>query len=346
LALCLCIACAQAQPQDTQPAQWQRIELGDAGARYPFAIYSNRRWGESAGRVTSAVLVFHGMGRNGAGYFATAEKLLHASGSNADETLLIAPNYFATIDALTKALDGLPLWRGSRWNSGQDAENWPRPLSAFQPIDDMLVVLLDSRRFPKLTRIVLAGHSGGGQLVHRYAVLNAMDGKVRAAEKSLSYIVANPSTYLYLTGERPRAGGFAPYDTRACPSYNEYRYGLDKLPRYADALRREELFLRYAGRDVTYLLGAADNDPNHEQLDKSCGAQAGGSQRLERGRNYIRYERYLAKTEVTLNRRAYEVIDTGHSQARMFGSQCGARLLFGLAEEKNAGGAACRVPPL
>lgn len=337
---------AQAQAQDALRAQWQRVELGEAGAHYLFAIYSNRHWGAPAERVTSAVLVFHGMGRNGAGYFATAEKLLHASGSNADETLLIAPNYFATADARTDAnkrsLDGLPLWRGSRWNSGQDAENWPRPLSAFQPIDDMLAALLDSRRFPKLKRIVLAGHSGGGQLVHRYAVLNAMDGKVRAAGKSLSYIVANPSTYLYFTGERPLAGGFAPYNTRACPSYNEYRYGLDKLPRYAGTPRSEELFLRYAERDVTYLLGAADTDPNHEQLDKSCGAQAGGSQRLERGRNYIRYERHLAKPGTILNRRAYEVIDTGHSQARMFGSQCGARLLFGLAEEKNTSGAGCR----
>jgi hypothetical protein len=337
---------AQAQPQDAQRAQWQRIELGEAGAHYAFAIYSNQRWGAPAERVTSAVLVFHGMGRNGAGYFATAKKLLHASGSNADETLLIAPNYFATTDARKQVLDGLPLWRGSRWNSGQDAENWPRPLSAFQPIDDMLAALLDSRRFPNLKRIVLAGHSGGGQLVHRYAVLNAMDGKVRAAGKSLRYIVANPSTYLYFTGERPRAGGFAPYDARACPSYNEYRYGLDKLPHYAGTPRSDELFLRYAGRDVTYLLGAADTDPDHEQLDKSCGAQTGGSHRLERGRNYIRYERHLAKTEMILNRHAYEVIDTGHSQARMFGSQCGTRLLFELAEEKNTEGAACRAPRL
>ena len=71
---------------------------------------------------------------------------------------------------------------------------------------------------------------------------------------------------------------------------------------------------------------------------------ATGSHRLERGRNYIRYERYLANTAVILNRHAFEVIGVDHSQARMFGSTCGARLLFGLDEEKNAAGAACRAP--
>ena len=102
------------------------------------------------------------------------------------------------------------------------------------------------------------------------------------------------------------------------------------------------LFKRYAARDVTYLLGTADNDPEHRSIDKLCGAGAQGSFRLERGRNYIRYERHLAGSSVKLNRGAFEVIDVDHDQARMFGSKCGAALLFGLAEEKNAAGADCR----
>ena len=44
-----------------------------------------------------------------------------------------------------------------------------------------------------------------------------------------------------------------------------------------------------------------------------------------------------------LKRQAYQVIGVDHDQARMFGSKCGARLLFGLAEENNA---ACREPQL
>ena len=357
-----CIACclsalsgthAQVLPADASPASWQRVELGNAADRYPFAIYSNRPLQSDLKSVRRAVLVFHGMGRNGARYFAAAHSSLRASGVEY-ETLLLAPNYFIAADSARHDISGLPLWQDSRWNRGADAVNWPRALSAFQPIDDILTMLADRERFPALQSVVLAGHSAGGQLVHRYSVLNAVDEKMRAAGVPPRYVIANPSSFLYFTGERPSAddAGFAPYDANRCPAYNEYRYGLDKLPPYAsvasaaDGLSVQALFHRYAGRDVAVLLGSADNDPDHRQLDKTCGAQAGGSNRLERGRNYIRYERYLAKTAVILNRQAYEVIDVAHSQARMFGSKCGARLLFGLAEVGNATGADCREPRL
>ena len=345
--LLLGAVCVPAQSAGAAALQWQRIELGAAGNRYPFAIYSNKLWQGEMSKVSAAVLVFHGMGRNGDAYYAAAEKLLRASGK-ADETLLLAPNFFNPADVKRHPVNDLPLWQGSRWNHGADAMNWPRALSSFQPIDDVLAVLADRARFPLLESVVLAGHSGGGQLVHRYAVLNAVDETLRAGGIRLRYLIANPSSFLYFTNERPTANGagFAPYDLNRCPNYDDYRYGMDKLPPYGGSLSAQALYQRYAEREVAMLLGGADNDPDHVQLDKSCGAQAGGSHRLERGRNYIRYERHLAKTVLIPNRQAYEVINVGHSQARMFGSKCGARLLFGLAEEKNAAGAACREPQL
>ena len=345
-ALLLGLACVHGQAA-AAALQWQRVELGTADSRYPFAIYSNKPWQGDMSRVRTAVLVFHGLGRNGDAYYAAAEKLLLASGK-ADETLLLAPNFFNPADEKRQPVGGLPLWQSSRWNYGADAMNWPRPLSSFQPIDDVLSLFADRARFPKLESVVLAGHSGGGQLVHRYSVLNAVDETLRAAGIRPRYIIANPSSFLYFTPERPIANGagFAPYELSRCPNYDVYRYGMDKLPSYAGGLSAQALFQRYAGREVAVLLGGADNNPNHAELDKTCGAQAGGSNRLERGRNYIRYERYLAKTGMTLNRQAYEVIAVGHSQGRMFGSKCGARLLFGLAEEANAAGSACREPQL
>ena len=347
-------------PADNAP-RWQRVELnatGAANARYPFAIYSNRLWTGDMRGVTSAVLIFHGLGRNGVGYFAAAAKLLAESGLNAgangDEVLLIAPNFFIPADAKNHVLDGMPLWSSggaSAWMRGGDAVNWPRPLSAFEVIDDLLTVLSDPARFPRLERIVVAGHSAGGQIVQRYAALNAIDETVRASGKRPSYIVANPSSYLYFTPERvsaSNAAGIAPFDAAACPDFNHYRYGLENLPRYARDARDASpvdsaaLFKRYAVRDVTYLLGTADNDPEHRDLDKQCGGRAQGAHRLERGRNYIRYERHLAGSATSLNRRAYEVIDVAHSQARMFGSRCGAMLLFGAGAQHNASGAMCR----
>lgn len=335
---------AAAQNVAAAVPQWQRVELGGAAQNYPFALYSNRLWQDNMSAVKSAVMVFHGMGRNGAGYYAEAEKLLRASGADAAATLLLAPNYFATADASSGKIDGLPQWRDSRWNRGEDAVNWPWPLSSFQPIDDLLAELMDRRRFPGLERVVVAGHSAGGQLVHRYAVLNGLDEKVRASGKSLTYIVANPSSYMYFNQDRPVAAGFAPFDSAACPAYNRYRYGVETLPRYAGIRDGAALFRRYAARDVAYFLGTADNDPRHHQLDQACGARAQGSHRLERGRNYLRYERQLAGPGEKISRRAFEVIGVAHDQARMFGSKCAAELLFGIPGEKNADGAACRAP--
>ncbi len=326
--------------------EWQRIELGAEAHRYPFAIYSNKAWAADSARVTSAVLVFHGMGRDGGSYYAAAEKLLQASGTDAAETLLIAPNFFAPADARKFSIDGMPVWSRSRWNSGWDADDQTMLLSSFQVIDDLIAALLDGTRFPRLARIVLAGHSAGGQLIHRYAMLNTIDEKVRASGKTLRYVIANPSSYTYFTNERARGANFAPYDASLCPSFNEYRYGLDKMLRYAGSVDGATLFKRYAARNVTYLLGTADNDPNHVQLDKTCGAEAQGAYRLERGRNYIRYERYLAGSTVKLNRQIYEVIGVGHNHAHMIGSQCAATLLFGMPVEKNTDGAACRAPQL
>lgn len=342
------LAALTAAAQNPDVPQWQRIELGSAAQRYPFAIYSNRPWTGEMRQVKSAVLIFHGLGRNGDNYYAAAAKQLAQSGAPAGEVLLIAPNFFIAADAKRHAIDGMPLWRGSRWNRGEDAANWPWPLSSFQPLDDVLAALLDKARFPQLERIVVAGHSGGGQVVHRYAVLNTIDETARVAGVRLSYVIANPSSFMYFTPERPTADGkgFAPYDTALCPDYNHYRYGPENLVRYAAKLDGAALFKRYAARDVTYLLGTDDNDPEHESLDKTCGARAGGAHRLERGRNYIRYERHLAGSGVKLNRRAYEVIGVGHSQAPMFWSKCGAALLFGLVEEKNLEGARCRLPQL
>lgn len=105
------------------------------------------------------------------------------------------------------------------------------------------------------------------------------------------------------------------------------------------------LFNRYAQRRVTYLVGTNDNDPNHRVLDKACGAEAEGPTRLDRARNYWRYERHLAGRK-RVNHQAHEVVGVGHDQARMFGSRCGAQAVFGMPSSTNATGAACRAPRL
>lgn len=332
---------------------WQTLELGRPGHRYKIPVYANRNLARGDLRdIKQIVIVFHGVRRNADAYYETVATVLAANPARADDTLILAPRFVGVIDS---GFAGMAAWRKASWEDGEDsvqASGRPAPVSSFQVIDDLLRTLDDRKRLPFLAGIVLAGHSGGGQLVQRYAVLNALDGPLRRDGIAVRYVVANPSSYLYLTRERPRPDGkgYAPYERGICPTYNQYKYGTDKLPAYAQESDDTRLFIRYAARDVTYLLGGADNNPEHRLLDKTCGAEAQGATRLARGTAYLQYERIVAargNRPVPLHRAGFEVTGVGHDSKRMFGSVCGARALLGDQAQAPAGAAPCDViaPP-
>ncbi|NUA28340.1 hypothetical protein [Cupriavidus basilensis] len=337
-------------PQAAAP-QWQRVRLGTGAGAYDFPVYANHPLDADLRGIREVIFVQHGLQRNGDDYFAAGAALLKQTGRNPDEVLLIAPNFPGTLDAAKgKHFDGMPIWSVQGWMSGEDAVNPRFPVSSLQVLDDLVGMVTNKARFPAVTRVTVAGHSGGAQLVHRYAVLNNVDERIRAGGIDLRYVVANPSSYLYFTPERPRGKGFAPYDTAICTDYDKYRYGMRDMVPYARGATGDALFRRYLQRQVTYLVGSEDNDPNHRVLDKACGAEAEGPTRLERARGYLRYAQYLAapmgSQRPPVRHQAFEVVGVGHNQHRMLGSQCGAKAVFGLAETANADGAACRAPQL
>lgn len=336
-------------PKQTPP--WQRIELGKSGHRYTIPVYANRNLARGNLRdIKQIVVVFHGIERNADAYYQTAATLLAANPARARDTLILAPRFVSVIDS---GFAGMAAWRKSGWADGGNsarADGRPAPVSAFQVIDDLLRNLNNRKRLPTLASIVLAGHSAGAQLVQRYAVLNPIDGQIRRDGIALRYVIANPSSYLYLTNERPRPDGkgYAPYERGICPTYNQYKYGTDRLPAYARDANGAKLFARYAARDVTYLLGSADNNPEHRLLDKTCGAEAQGATRLARGIAYLRYERIAAARgarPVTLHHTGFEVTGVGHNDKDMFGSVCGARALLGENAIAPSAAAACTVIP-
>jgi pimeloyl-ACP methyl ester carboxylesterase len=271
--------------------------------------------------ITRAIIVFHGLHRNSGGYLHDVEEARTKAGAAGQNTLLIAPQFLNDEDAHAYKIPSDVLrWRGSQWEGGGDATG-PAPISSYDCIDALLGRLSDRSLFPKLKEIILAGHSGGGQVVQRYAVTGHRIAAVEAAGISVRYVVANPSSYLYFNDVRP-----VTVATFGCRGFNEWKYGLEDTPRYVDPASVPALEAAYIARRVTYLLGTRDDDPNGPDIDKNCAAEAQGPTRLRRG---VSYFKYLQSRHITgLQHRVMLVPGVSHNARAMFTSDCGIDALF------------------
>lgn len=272
--------------------------------------------------VTRAVIVIHGDQRDADVYQEIAEKALAQSGAS-QATLLIVPQFLEDQDVAAR--ESFLLWSKGGWMDGMPAGH-PAPISSFSVLDVFLERLADRSAFPALRQVVVAGHSAGGQLVQRYAVAGRAESALRARGVAVRYVVANPSSYVYFNADRPAAqGAFAPFDASRCPEFNHWKYGLEDPPPYVARDHVSSLEQTYVTRDVVYLIGTADNDPDQAALDKTCPAEAQGSNRYARAHAYFSY---LQQRHPSLSQRIIDVPGVAHSATGMFTSAPGRAVLF------------------
>lgn len=311
---------------DVTPAR-QVIQVG-AQQPYSFAVYANNDVSRAL-PVTRAVVLVHGVKRNADEYFGVGLHLLKAAKMSASDTLLVAPNFMVQADE--GASSAMPLWGGGTWMQGEDSERGVEGVSSFQALEDIVRWLADRKRFPQLKEIVMIGHSAGAQLMQRFAVMNDLDAPLRQAGVAIRYVISSPSSYVYFEAHRPDGDGFDLPKSIMCPGYNNYRYGIDNPPDYLarQHLTGEQLFARYAARNITYMVGARDNNGNHRYLDKACGAAMQGSNRVERQLNFVRYEQFLsAQWKVPVNHPEFQVPGAAHEADKLFRSEDTAMKLF------------------
>ncbi|WP_256351478.1 alpha/beta hydrolase [Pseudomonas gingeri] len=281
----------------------------------------NRDWQGPMPDVQRVLIIVHGRLRNAMTYLNSAETAASQAGQDSN-TLIIAPQFLNESDVRRNHLpDNLLRWQGNDWMAGE-ASTGPSPMSSYAALDEVLQRLGNRKKFPALREVVIAGHSGGGQVVQRYALVGHGDAQLAGSGIKLRYVIANPSSYAWFSAQRPVAG----FNPSSCPGFNDWKYGLQNLPSYAMGQSPAQLEQAYVQRSITYLLGQQDTDPNHPALDKSCGAEAQGPYRLIRGHNYFAYlqQRHpqgLAQTLV-------EVPGVGHNGDGMFTSPQGQKALF------------------
>eukprot|EP00536_Pseudo-nitzschia_multiseries_P011715 jgi/Psemu1/206617/e_gw1.412.3.1 len=174
--------------------------------------------------IETAVVVIHGSLRDADDYFCAGLSLIDEG--NEDKVMILAP-HFASVrdghddssssnenenenenehhreflvwdDDPVRAYDTF-LWHV--WRYGADAAN--APISSYRALDAMVEHLAKSidDRFPNLRQITVVGHSAGGQMVQRWALLSNSPAwnwntvHIRA-------VVANPRSYAYLDDRR------------------------------------------------------------------------------------------------------------------------------------------------
>ncbi len=282
--------------------------------------------------IRLAYIMIHGAGRNADHYFATALASTFLAG-RLNDTLVVAPR-FAGNDGrgCNDRLDpGEVSWKCGGWPAGERPLD-DSPIHSYDFIDRLLATLANRDVFPNLRRIVLAGHSAGGQFVNRYSAAGR-------GPKSLSvpvqFIASNPSSYLYFEPLRPApgtkcspkgecTGGFvALEDVSKCAGYNRWRYGLEQRTGYAASIEDTELRSQLVSRDVTYLLGELDTLPI-AGFDSSCSAMAQGPTRLERGMAYWNY----VKTRLSAEHHLVTVPLCGHNARCIFTADQALKVVF------------------
>ncbi|MBN8886202.1 MAG: hypothetical protein J0I77_10805 [Rudaea sp.] len=316
-------------------AQTLTVTTDSGSAQLPIEL--SQKLGEAQPNATRAVIVIHGKGRNADGYFDAIKKAAHAADAG-KTTFILAPQFLNDADIPAHRLPSSYLhWKRGEWTGGEDADG-PAPISSFAIVDQLLLQLIDKTRYPALKEVVLAGHSAGGQFVQRYAIVGHAIDKLAQAGLSLRFVVANPSSYFYFDDVRPDDKGMlAPFaGAAACPGYNHWRYGPLHPPAYVGGVALDTLRGAYFGRRVFYLLGTADTDPNHPDLDKSCAGEAQGPYRLARGKGFFAYAQ--AQHADPSRQQFWLVPGAGHDDRAMFESKCGVAALF------DAGACTTRLP--
>jgi len=154
---------------------------------------------------------------------------------------------------------------------------------------------------------------------------------------TMTYVVANPSTYAWPVALRPLATGdatvadadkealgadgekvhtnfsYGPFDASKLPNFNRWPAGLDSLAGYTAGMNAEQLRKQLVERPTTYLLGQVDVLPLGG-FDASPTAMAQGPTRRARGEAFAKYVNDTMGAKHTI----MIVPECGHNDRCMF----------------------------
>jgi pimeloyl-ACP methyl ester carboxylesterase len=291
LAVCVSARPALAAPCTTATAactEWVTVRPSTGRS----LVYSSHALTAPNAQITRALIVVHGGGRDADSYFRSAVAAALLSGA-LDDTVVMAPRLASRQGACQDSLaTGEINWdcgEGSAggWRSGAPSVSHGA-VTTYDLVDQLIERATQVALFPNLRHVTVAGFSAGGQFVSRYQMANQVHEKTRVP---ITYVVASPSSYPYLDGRRPDAGGTsfaAPTDVSACPGYDRWSYGLNQRTGYSASETDEQLRRQFLSRPTTFVVGQLET-PDAPALDVACQAMLQGVSRMTRARAFLKY---------------------------------------------------------
>jgi len=331
-ATCFAFCASSAAGQEIAP---KKHLVGNKAPKAYLPYASNLPLEQSSKDITRVLVSIHSSGFDALQYLDNAEAAASKVRGATKETLIVAPQFFEKKAIPGRIPDDMLFWTVSPFRGSSRGAEGPNAttvsISAYEVLDDWLRDLADREKFPQLKDIVLVGHSGGGQMVQRYAVV----GKFEPPDGiQARYVVSAPSAYAYPTGVRAVPGRklrFATPDKRkisACDNYNNWGYGLEKPYGYFKGVDPDTIRERYASRHLYYICGAKDADPKDAAISKNCGAMMQGRHRRERMQVFFAYLVHTYGDAIKRRHGIAIVPGMGHYGRGNMTSKAGLKFLF------------------
>lgn len=190
------------------------------------------------------------------------------------------------------------------WSQGSEAAG-PRGTraSAFAALDRMVNFFFDQQKFPNLGSVVIAGHSLGGAMTTRYAMLRKPNTQ---QDSYMHFVSGNPSAYVMGTDHAPVSWRGGCQDGG---SFTAWPYGLNSnIPNYRSqefqrdpSGAKQNTLNTFYGRQVSTMVGLSDLALG----DHHAPAQCEGNSHLHRGRNYQKWIQGLPGNPATMHSFSY-----------------------------------------
>lgn len=191
--------------------------LSDCKYQYSFVntpyfinYFSNFNLSQADSNVKRVIIAVEGNQRNARSLLKTLFAVTKSQ-NLVTETAIIAPwfkanEYSGSTVCLTEACDAVEpnevYWSSDGWKQGDRSLVSPN-ISSFEVTDLIIKNLI--KVFPALQQVIVTGHSAGGQFTQRYAIGTGVEDEIKPIP--VEFVVANPSSYLYLDATRPNWAG-------------------------------------------------------------------------------------------------------------------------------------------